>query len=31
MDGIKIFLTNLGRYNQGILMGEWVRLPVPAE
>lgn len=31
MDGIKIFLTNLGRYNEGILMGEWVRLPVPAE
>ena len=31
MDGINIFLTNLGRYNQGILMGEWVRLPVPAE
>ena len=31
MDGIKIFLTNLGRYNEGILMGEWVRLPVPAD
>ena len=31
MDGIKIFLTNLGRYNQGILMGEWVKLPVPAD
>lgn len=31
MDGINIFLTNLGRYNEGILMGEWVRLPVPAE
>ena len=31
MDGIKIFLTNLGRYNEDILMGEWVRLPVPAE
>lgn len=31
MDGIKIFLTNLGRYNEGILMGEWVKLPVPAD
>ena len=31
MGSIKIFLTNLGRYNEGILMGEWVRLPVPAE
>ena len=28
MDRIKIFLTNLGRYNEGILMGEWVKLPV---
>ena len=31
MDGIKIFLTNLGRYNEGILMGEFVKLPVPAD
>lgn len=31
MDGIIIFLTNLGRYNEGILMGEWVKLPVPAD
>ena len=28
MDRIKIFLTNLGKYNEGILMGEWVKLPV---
>lgn len=31
MDNIKIFLTNLGKYNEGYLMGEWVRLPVPAD
>lgn len=31
MDGIKIFLTNLGKYNEGCLMGEWVKLPVPAD
>ena len=31
MDGINIFLTNLGRYNEDSLMGEWVRLPVPDE
>ena len=31
MDGIKIFLTNLGRYNEGYLVGEWVKLPVPAD
>ena len=31
MDGIKIFLTNLGRYNQGYLVGEWIKLPVPAD
>ena len=28
MDRIKIFLTNLNKYNKGILMGEWVKLPV---
>lgn len=28
MNRIKIFLTNLGKYNEGILMGEWVKLPV---
>lgn len=28
---IKIFLTNLGMYNEGILMGEWVTLPVDSE
>ena len=31
MDNIKIFLTNLGRYNEGYLMSEWVKLPVPAD
>lgn len=31
MDRIKIFLTNLGRYNEGILMGEWVKLPIDEE
>lgn len=31
MDKIKIFLTNLGRYNEGCLMGEWVKLPVPED
>lgn len=25
---IKIFLTNLGKYNEGDLVGEWVELPV---
>jgi antirestriction protein len=25
---IAIYLTNLGRYNEGYLMGEWVKLPV---
>lgn len=29
MDNISIFITNLGRYNEGVLMGEWVKLPVP--
>ena len=28
MDRIKIYLTNLGKYNEGVLMGEWVKLPV---
>lgn len=25
---LKIYLTNLGKYNEGILQGEWVELPV---
>lgn len=29
MDNISIFITNLGKYNEGVLMGEWVKLPVP--
>lgn len=31
MGSIKIFLTNLGKYNEGYLMDEWVKLPVPAD
>lgn len=26
-----IYLTNLGRYNEGYLMGEWVKLPIPKD
>jgi hypothetical protein len=26
-----IFITNLNRYNNGILCGEWVKLPIPQE
>lgn len=25
---IKIFLTNLGKYNEGYLIGKWVKLPI---
>lgn len=25
---IAIYLTNLGRYNEGVLMGEWAKLPI---
>lgn len=28
---LKIYLTNLGKYNEGILQGEWVELPVSQE
>ena len=28
MRRISIFLTNLGKYNEGYLIGEWVKLPV---
>ena len=28
---IKIFITNLGKYNEGELIGEWVELPVSEE
>lgn len=31
MGNINIFLTNLGKYNEGYLVGEWVKLPVPAD
>ena len=28
MSSLKIFLTNLGKYNEGELVGEWVDLPI---
>ena len=28
MERLKIYLTNLGKYNEGVLIGEWVKLPV---
>ena len=28
---IAIYLTNLGRYNEGYLMGEWIKLPIPKD
>ena len=28
---MKIFITNLGRYNEGYLVGKWVKLPVSEE
>lgn len=28
---ISIYLTNLNRYNNGVLCGEWVKLPIPKE
>ena len=28
MRRINIYITNLGRYNEGMLIGEWVKLPV---
>lgn len=28
---LKIYLTNLGKYNEGFLVGEWVTLPVSDE
>ena len=28
---MKIFITNLGRYNEGYLIGKWVKLPVSEE
>lgn len=31
MDNIRIYITNLGRYNEGYLIGEWLKLPVPAD
>ena len=31
MANISIYLTNLGKYNEGELVGEWVKLPVSDE
>ena len=31
MERLCIYLTNLGRYNEGCLMGEWVKLPIPED
>lgn len=31
MSAFKIFLTNLGKYNEGELVGEWVELPTTKE
>ena len=31
MEKIKIFITNLGRYVEGALIGEWVQMPIPEE
>ena len=28
---LRIYLTNLGKYNEGMLVGEWVDLPVSEE
>ena len=28
---MKIFLTNLGKYTEGYLIGKWVKLPVSEE
>lgn len=28
---LKIYLTNLGKYNEGFLIGEWVTLPIDEE
>ena len=28
---MKVFITNLGRYNEGYLVGKWVKLPVDDE
>ena len=31
MDDFKVFITNLGKYNEGYLLGEWVTLPTTRE
>jgi len=30
-EGLNIYLTNLGKYNEGILQGEWLKLPCTQE
>ena len=31
LDGFEVFVTNLGKYNEGELVGEWVKLPTTEE
>lgn len=31
MDNLSIYITNLDKYNEGYLVGEWIKLPVPPE
>ena len=32
LDGdFEAFVTNLGKYNEGMLVGEWVKLPITEE
>ena len=28
---MEIYLTNLGKYNEGYLVGEWVHLPISSD
>ena len=28
---IRVFITNLGKYNEGMLIGEWVNFPASDE
>jgi hypothetical protein len=28
---INVFITNLGKYNEGYLIGEWIALPADKE
>lgn len=31
MKRISIYISNLGKFNEGILIGKWIRLPVPMD